>query len=96
LFESLKHLSDSVINKISHGNALKRFNFDAFGMMGGRDKCTVAALRKLGENVDTAPKSYGGPAPLAPGEVARRVTSGDIMKMFMDVAKEDGRVTEKA
>jgi predicted TIM-barrel fold metal-dependent hydrolase len=96
LFASIKHLPDNVINKITYGNALKRFNFDAIGLMGGPEKSTVAALRKLAEHVDTSPQSYGGPAPLAPGEVARRVTSGDITKMFMDVAKDDGRVKEEA
>lgn len=83
-------ISDPIIDKISHGNALRLFNFDAFGKMGGRENCTVGALRKAAAHVNTAPQSFGGPAPLAPGEVARRVTSGDITKMFMDVAKNDG------
>jgi predicted TIM-barrel fold metal-dependent hydrolase len=87
LWESVKDLPERVINKITHENALKLFNFDAFGMMGGRDKCTAGALRKLGEHVDTAPKSYGGPAPLQPGEARRPVTSGDILRMFEEVAK---------
>ncbi|MCY1450702.1 hypothetical protein D9M71_675280 [compost metagenome] len=60
--------------------------------MGGRDKCTVSALRALATDVDTTPKSYGGPAPLKDGEVRRRVTSGDIIKMFTAVAKEDGKI----
>ncbi|MOA46829.1 hypothetical protein D3C78_1693920 [compost metagenome] len=60
--------------------------------MGGRDKCTVSALRALAKDVDTTPKSYGGPAPLKEGEVRRRVTSGDIIKMFTAVAKEDGKI----
>lgn len=96
LHKSLAHLSDTTINKISHQNALERFSFDAFGLMGGRDKCTVGALRKLAAHVDTAPQSFGGPAPLAPGEVRRPVTSGDITKMFMDVAKQDGTVRDEA
>lgn len=96
LYRSIEHLSDPVIDKITHANALKRFRFDAFGKMQGRSNCTVGALRKLAEHVDTRPVSYGGAAPLAPGEVARRVTSGDITKMFLDVAKEDGAVAEAA
>jgi hypothetical protein len=88
--DTVKHLSDPVINKITHENALRLFNFDAFGKMGGRDKCTVGALQKIAEHVDTSPKSYGGPAPLPPGEIRRRVTSGDITKMFRDVASRDG------
>ncbi|MBJ7483159.1 amidohydrolase family protein [Brevundimonas sp.] len=96
LHASLNHLTDAQIDKISHGNALKRFNFDAVALLGGREKCTVGALRKLAAHVDTRPQSFGGPAPLAPGEVRRGVTSGDIMKMFMDVAKEDGTTVEPA
>jgi predicted TIM-barrel fold metal-dependent hydrolase len=88
LLESVKHLPDADIAKITHRNALRLFNFDAFGKMGGRDKCTAVALRALATHVDTAPKSYGGPAPLAPGEVARPVTSGDIQRMFAEVDKE--------
>ncbi|MBK5123938.1 amidohydrolase [Burkholderia sp. R-69980] len=90
LCATVNHLSPQVIEKISHGNALRLFHFDAFGKMGGREKCTTRALRALATHVDTAPRSFGGPAPLAPGEVPRRVTSADITKMFMDVAKEDG------
>jgi len=88
LLDSVKHLPDADIAKITHGNALRLFNFDAFGKMGGRDKCTAVALRALATHVDTAPKSYGGPAPLAPGEVARAVTSGDIQRMFAEVDKQ--------
>ncbi|QIE89837.1 amidohydrolase family protein [Pseudomonas nitroreducens] len=92
LLNSLKNLSPTAVDKITHGNALRLYNFDAFGKMGGRDKCTVGALRALAQDVDTAAKSYGGPAPLAEGEVRRRVTSGDIIKMFTAVAKEDGKI----
>ena len=96
LFETVRHLSDEQIDKITHRNALKRANFDAFGMMGGRENCTVAALRAQAVHVDTVPKSFGGPAPLADGEVERRVTSGDIVRMMTDVAQYDGRLDEVA
>ena len=95
-YHSVRHLSDRVIDKISHGNALKWFHFDAFGKMGGRENCTVGALRKLAKHVDTRPQSYGGPAPLPPGELPRRVTSGDVAKMFMGVMEKDGKVEELA
>jgi len=42
--------------------------------------------------VNTAPQSFGGPAPLEPGQGQRPVTSGDITKMFTDVAKNDGEL----
>lgn len=92
LLATLNGISDTAVAKITHGNALRLFNFDAFGKMGGRDNCTVGALRKAAEHVDTTPKSYGGPAPLEQGAVRRPVTSGDITRMFMDVAKNDGEL----
>ncbi|MDB5423252.1 MAG: amidohydrolase [Phenylobacterium sp.] len=96
LFHTLSHLPERTIDKITHGNALRLYNFDAFGMMGGRDRCTVGALRELARDVDTAPQSFGGPAPLAPGELPRRVTSGDIVRMFTDAAKHDGEQQDAA
>lgn len=92
LLDTISHLPDSAINKITHENALRLFSFDAFGKMGGRENCTVAALRNQAKHVDTAPKSFGGPAPLAAGEVRRCVTSGDIIKMFTKVTEEDGKI----
>ncbi len=87
LLDSVKHLPDATIEKITHKNALKLFNFDAFGKMGGSENCTAVALNRLATHVDTSPQSFGGPAPLAPGEVRRPVTSGDILKMFAEVDK---------
>jgi predicted TIM-barrel fold metal-dependent hydrolase len=92
LHDTLSHLSDAAIDKISHQNALRFTQFDAFGKMGGKENCTVGALRKLATHVDTAPKSYGGPAPLPPGTKPRRVTSGDITRMFAEVALQDGKL----
>jgi predicted TIM-barrel fold metal-dependent hydrolase len=92
LLNTVKDLSDAQINKITHENALKLYKFDAIGKMGGRENCTAGALRKLAVHVDTKPVSFGGPAPLAAGEVRRPVTSGDITKMFDAVKFADGRV----
>lgn len=92
LLDQLSGLSQSQIDKVTHANALRTYRFDAFGKMGGREKCTAGALRKLATHVDTAPVSYGGPAPLAPGEVRRPVTSGDITKMFSDITFKDGNL----
>ena len=88
LLKSVEHLPRRAIDKVTHQNALKLFSFDPFGVMGGRDRCTAGALRGLASHVDTAAQSFGGPAPLPLGEQARRVTSGDITKMFADVALE--------
>lgn len=92
LFESVRHLSDPVINKVTHENALRLFRFDAFSPAGGRENCTVGALRKQAAHVNTAPVSFGGPAPLAAGETRRPVTSGDITSMFNQVTQEDGKL----
>jgi predicted TIM-barrel fold metal-dependent hydrolase len=82
LFETVKHLTPAQIEKVTHQNALKFMNFDAIGKMGGRDKCTVGALRALAKGVSLDPISFGGPSPLAEGEARRVVTSQDITDMF--------------
>lgn len=93
LLDSVGGLTDRQIDKITHENALKLYNFDAFGMMGGRENCTVGALRKLATHVSTAPVSFGGPSPLAAGEQPRPVTSGDITRMFAKVSEADGKLS---
>jgi len=85
-------MTDVQIEKITHANALRIYQFDAFGKLGGRDKCTVGALRKQAAHVNTAPVALGGPTPLKPGESRRIVTSGDITKMFAAVAGADGEL----
>lgn len=90
--ETVAGLNDFEIERVSHLNALELYRFDAFGMLKGRENCNVNALRKLASHVDTAPKSFGGPAPLEPGVEPRRVTSGDIVKMFTAVTEKDGQL----
>ncbi len=87
LWDGVKPFSDAVIDKVSHANALALYQFDAIGKLGGRDKCTAKALAEHAKHVDTQPKSYGGSAPLAPGEKPRPVTSGDILRMMAKVGK---------
>ena len=93
LFDSLKHLSENTINKITHENAMRLFSFDAYGLMGGRENCTVGALRKHADHVDTEPKSLGGARPVEPDRKDQRVTSGDIIRMFTSVSEKDGQLT---
>jgi hypothetical protein len=93
--DTVKHLTDAQIDKIGYQNALRFFSYDAIGMLGGRENCTVGALRAKAKDVDITPRSFGGPAPLAEGEAARPVTSGDILRMFGAVAQADGEL-EKA
>ncbi len=83
LWESIKHLTDAQIEKVTHGNAMRFFRFDPFKHF-KREDLTVGALRAkaAADKVDTTPKSFGGATPLAAGEEPRPVTSGDIAKMF--------------
>lgn len=83
LYESLKHLTDNQINKITHLNAMRDFSFDPFSHH-KREDLTVAALRAEAQKqgVDTSVRSSGGAAPLAAGEKPRVVTSGDVLNMF--------------
>ena len=87
LWPSVKHLTTELIDKVTHKNAMKFWNFDLFKHH-RREELSVGALRAraAAAGVDISPKSSGGRAPLAPGEKPRPVTSGDIMSMF---AKHD-------
>jgi predicted TIM-barrel fold metal-dependent hydrolase len=88
LWPTVQHLSDVQINKITHQNAMRFFNFDPFEHHKKED-LTVGALRAkaAADKVDVSLKSSGGAKPLAEGEQVRPVTSGDLMKMFASHAK---------
>jgi predicted TIM-barrel fold metal-dependent hydrolase len=83
LWESVKHLSETQIDKVTHANAARFWNFDLF-QHHKREELSVGALRAkaAAAGVDTTPVSTGGAAPLAAGETVRTVTSGDVVKMF--------------
>lgn len=89
LWGTIKHLKKEQIDKITHLNAMKWFNFDPFKHV-KKENLTVGALRAQAakDGVDTTPKSYGGEKPLGEGEQLRRITSGDLMKMFSHHAQE--------
>ncbi len=91
LWKSVKEkgLSDELIEKITHKNAMNYYNFDMF-KHNKREDLTVGALRAKAkaDGVDTTPKSSGGASPLAEGEAPRRIVSGDLMKMFAHHAEE--------
>ncbi|PPE72099.1 amidohydrolase, partial [Solimonas fluminis] len=88
LYKSIRHLTDAQIDKVTHGNAMRFFNFDPFKHH-RREDLTVGALRARAkaDGVDTTPVSSGGAKPLAEGEQARPITSGDLMKMFSHHSK---------
>lgn len=88
LYKSIQHLTDAQIDKVTHQNAMRFFNFDPFKSH-KREDLTVGALRARAkaDGIDTTPVSSGGAKPLAEGEEARPITSGDLMKMFSHHSK---------
>jgi predicted TIM-barrel fold metal-dependent hydrolase len=55
--ESAGDLTDDEIDKITHLNAMRHFQYDPFSVLGGRENCTVGALRKQVEDHDVSIKS---------------------------------------
>jgi predicted TIM-barrel fold metal-dependent hydrolase len=88
LWETINHLTDTQIDKITHLNAMRDFSFDPFKHF-KKEELTVRALRAqaMEQGVDVSVKSSGGAAPLAEGETPRPVTSGDIVAMFLKHAE---------
>jgi len=83
LWEEIKALPEPVINKITHENVFREYNFDPLTTL-GRENCTVGALHAQAAHVDTTPKPTPGFNP-ATGD--RVVTSGDIAAMMEHIAK---------
>ena len=86
LWASINALAPATIDKITHGNVMREYSYDPISLMGGRDKCTVGALRELGKDVDVSPRhNLGGLKSESMdliGKARRPVTSGEIMNMF--------------
>jgi hypothetical protein len=57
LAKQLGGVSDHDVDRITHLNAMKHFSYDPFTAMGGKDKCTVAALRERAAGHDVAIRS---------------------------------------
>src|SRR5262249_12349455 len=45
LAENVVGVSDEDVDRITHLNAMKHFQYDPFAGFGGREQCTLAALR---------------------------------------------------
>lgn len=84
-WESVKHLTDLQINKVTHLNTMREYQYDPFKTL-KREDCTVGALRKAASHISVEPISMGGAKPEGQGE--RIVTSGDINRMFADASAE--------
>lgn len=82
LWQSLKHLTDTQIDKVTHRNAMRHFRFDLFEHY-KREELTVGALRAKAraKGVDVTPVSTGGNRPVDEG-IQRPITSGDLMRMY--------------
>lgn len=84
LMTYLPKLTDEQIEMVTHGNALQNYRFDAFGMMGGPENCTVGALRAQAGDVDTREISMPAHHPQQGSGRGGRVTSGDVQKLFQE------------
>jgi hypothetical protein len=87
LFATLQHVPETVINKVTHENALRFMHFDPVTRMGGKANCTVGALRSFAKNVNVNRLSFLRPSPLQPGKQPRIVISGDMTGIFAKLNK---------
>jgi predicted TIM-barrel fold metal-dependent hydrolase len=79
LWQSVRTLPRTDVDKITHLNAMREFSYDPFAII-GRENCTVGALRAKARHVDTSPKSLGGLRPGSRGD--GQVTAADIKKIL--------------
>lgn len=83
LIKSFEGVPDDEIDLILHGNAMREYSYDPFSVLGGRENCTVGALRAQAKDVDTSPQSFASGGRPEGMEEKRVITSGDVVKMFM-------------
>jgi hypothetical protein len=57
VYEHFDGVSDHDIDRITHLNAMRHFSYDPFSVLGGRDSCTVGALRARAAGHDVAIRS---------------------------------------
>jgi hypothetical protein len=55
--EHFVDVSDHDIDRITHLNAMRNFSYDPFSVLGGRDACTVGALRASAAGHDVSIRS---------------------------------------
>ena len=82
LWAQIKGLDDHDIDRITHLNAIEQFRYDPFTALGGRDHCTVGALRAKAAGHDVSIRSTRREGAVASGKtlaselaVAGRVTT---------------------
>jgi len=80
VWNGVKHLPKELIDKVTHLNVMREFNFDPFSIL-GRENCTVGALRAKATHVNTKPLAgLGGHNPS--NSDGKPVTSGEVIKLF--------------
>jgi hypothetical protein len=57
LAENVVGVNDEDVDRITHRNAMKHFQYDPFSIVGGREQCTVGALRARAVGHDVAIRS---------------------------------------
>ena len=72
----MAHLPDDVVARITHGNAMRHYQFDPFSIR-PRERCTAAALRAESPDVDTVTR-VGRPADERDREAWRRITQRPV------------------
>jgi hypothetical protein len=72
---------------------MRFFQLDAFSKMGGRERCTVGALRAQAADVDLTLLRGKGGKPPAEG-TPRTVTAGDVMRQLATAL--DGQTSAKS
>jgi predicted TIM-barrel fold metal-dependent hydrolase len=92
LARSLTGVPDDEVNKITHENALRFFQMDAFKHR-PKEKCTAAALRAESPDVDTRPKKVEGGKPPTHG-LGRPVTTKDITEQLASVYATQPEATD--
>ena len=55
-------VSDDDIARVTHLNAMKHFRYDPFSQLGGREQCTVGALRERAKDHDVSIRSTNAKA----------------------------------
>jgi predicted TIM-barrel fold metal-dependent hydrolase len=82
LWRSVKDIPKQEVDKITHLNAMKRFQYDPFAKI-PRAQSTVGALRAQARDVDLSLKKGGGGTP--PSDYAKGfVTIGDVLKQLAE------------
>jgi predicted TIM-barrel fold metal-dependent hydrolase len=82
LMRFLPKLTDEQVELVTHRNTMREYSFDPFTTLGGRQNCTVSALRAKAQHVDTQERSMPGHDPTERSGSHDRVTSADVLKLF--------------